>query len=114
MGKKVQNLSLEVAAYHEKGRLDIFKGELPWSNGRRKQAEASISLEVLGIDNAVIGISCSHGVLNTLGGFAVFSSGGQDEICCSFCCLPKSSQSLRFKIGDHVVEVMLTNNGDRI
>lgn len=114
MSDQVQNLRVDIAVYRGDSRLEIFKGELPWEGGARKQAKAAISLSPAGVDNATIGISCSRGVLNTLSGFAVLSSDGEERFCCSFCCLPKSSQSLRIKLDDQIVEVMLTNNGERI
>lgn len=114
MNDKVRNLKLDISVYQRQVRIEVFKGELPWVGDGRKQAQTSISLASVGIDNATVGISCSPGLMNTLGGFAIVSFSGNDQICCSFCCLPKSSQSLRVKIDSSIVEIMLTNSSDRV
>lgn len=76
------------------------------------RAQAQISLDELSLAQEVsVAVEAVKDATDTFRGFVVLRSDGEDQICWSFVCSPRASQSLNMKLEAQVsLEIMVTSD----
>lgn len=113
MTSVTSDIRLCITLHRGDERVDVFKDSLPWIYGPRPRVDFEIGLASAGFENTTLGLTGSKGLLGSIGGFVVLTSDAQNRVCWSFCCLPKSSQSMSIRIAESIIEIMLTSDVER-